>query len=80
MNWSNIDIDHVKLVCSYDISNKDELKEAFCWKFSAQQFLKEVHSQKRVKYNFLGYQLQFFKAYQFLKEKEEERFKESFYR
>ena len=48
----------------------EELKEAFSWK-NTQPFLKEIHKQKGNKFNFLDYQLQFIKAYQFLKLNEE---------
>ena len=72
MNWSNIEIDHVKPICLFNISDDEELKLAFNWK-NTQPLLKEVHSQKGVKYNFLDYQLQFIKAYLFLKLNEEER-------
>ena len=30
--WENFDIDHVRPFSSFDISNNDELEEAFCWK------------------------------------------------
>ena len=36
--------------------------------------MKEVHQKKGIKFNFLDYQLQFIKAYQFLKLNEEGRF------
>ena len=71
MNWSNIEIDHVKPICMFDISKDEELGGAFNWK-KTQPFLKAVHSQKDIKYNFLDYQLQFMKAYQFIKLNEEE--------
>ena len=29
MNWSNIEIDHVKPICMFDVSKDEELKEAF---------------------------------------------------
>ena len=29
MNWSNIEIDHVKSICLFDVSKDEELKEAF---------------------------------------------------
>ena len=29
MNWSNIEIDHVKAICMSDVSKDEELKEAF---------------------------------------------------
>ena len=32
MNWLRIEIDHVKPICLFDVSNNDELKEAFNWK------------------------------------------------
>ena len=70
MNWSNIEIDHVKAISLFDVSKDEELKEAFNWK-NTQPLLKEVHQQKGTKFNFLDYQLQFIKAYQFLKINEE---------
>ena len=66
MNWSNIQVDHVKPICMFDVSKNEELKEAFNWK-NTQPLLKEVHAQKGIKFNFLDYQLQFIKAYQFLR-------------
>ena len=66
MNWNNIEIDHVKPISSFDLSNKDELLEAFNWK-NTQPLIKEVHSHKGIKYNELDYRLQFIKAYEFLK-------------
>ena len=70
MNWSNIEIDHVKPICMFDVSNDEELKEAFNWK-NTQPLLKEVHAQRGTKFNLLVYQLQFTKAYQFLRLNEE---------
>ena len=66
MNWQNIEIDHVKAICLFDISNDEELKPAFNWKIT-QPLLKQDHQQKGIKFNFLDYQLQFIKAYHFLK-------------
>ena len=66
MNWSNIEIDHVKAICMFDVSEDEQLKEAFSWK-NTQPLLKEDHRQKGMKFNFLDYQLQFIKAYQFIK-------------
>ena len=66
MNWFNIQIDHVKPICLFDVSKDEELKEAFRWE-NTQPLLKEVHARKGVKFNFLDYQLQFIKAYQFIK-------------
>ena len=65
MNWSNIEIDHVKANCMFDVTKEEELKEAFSWK-NTQPLLKQDHRQKGTKFNFLDYQLQFIKSYQFL--------------
>ena len=70
MNWENIEIDHVKPIHKFDVTKDDELREAFNWK-NTQPLLKADHKQKGVKFNFLDYQLQFIKAYQFLKINEE---------
>ena len=40
-------------------------------------FLKKTHHKKDTKYNFLKYQLQFSKAYQFIKLNEEEGFNDN---
>ena len=66
MNWENIEIDHVKPICLFDVTEDDEAKEAFCWK-STQPLLNQDHQKKCTKFNFLDYQLQFIKAYQFIK-------------
>ena len=78
MNWSNIEIDHVKPVCIFDVSKDEELKEAFNWK-NTQPLLKHNHQQKGVNFNFLDYQLQFVKAYQFLRLNDQAIFNESLY-
>ena len=70
MNWTNIECDHVKPSCFFDVSKDEELKEAFNWK-NTQPLLKQINQQKGTKYNFLDDQLQFIKAYQFLKLNEE---------
>ena len=75
MNWENIDIDQVKAICLFDVTKDKELKEAFSWK-NTQPLLKHDHHQKGVKFNFLDYQLQFIKAYQFIK-LNQERFNEN---
>ena len=75
MNWSNIEIDHVKPICMFDVSKEEEMKEAFNWK-NTQPLLEHDHQQKGKKFNFLDYQLQFIKAYQFIK-LNEERFEEN---
>ena len=70
MNWESMEIDHVKPICLFDISDDEQLKEAFNWK-NTQPLLKQDHLQKGIKFNFLDYQLQFIKAYQFIKLNEE---------
>ena len=77
MNWSNIDIDHVKAISLFDVSKDEDLREAFNWK-NTQPLLKQDHLQKGIKFNFLDYQLQFINAYQFIK-LNEERFNENFH-
>ena len=74
MNWSNIEVDHIKPICMFDVSDDEQLKEAFNWK-NKQPLLKHDHQQKGIKFNFLHHQLQFIKAYQFIK-LNEERFNE----
>ena len=71
MNWSNIEIDHVKPICLVDVSKDEELKEAFSWKIT-QALLKHDHQLKGTKFNFLDYQLHFMKAYQFIKLNDQE--------
>ena len=70
MTWDNIEIDHVRLFASFDISDDEKLKEAFNWR-NTQPLLKEIHQKKGIKYNFLDYRLQFIKSYQFWKINEE---------
>ena len=60
-NWSNIDIDHVKAICLFDVTKDEELKEAFNWR-NTQPLLKQDNLQKSIKFNFLDYQLQFTKS------------------
>ena len=66
MNWNNIEIDHVKAICLFDVSKDKELREAFNWK-NTQPLLKHDHQKKCTKLNFLDHQLQFVKAFQFFK-------------
>ena len=75
MDWSNIEIDHVKAICLFDVSKDDELKEAFNWG-NTQPLLKQEDLQKGIKFIFLDYQFQFIKAYQLIK-LNEERFNEN---
>ena len=71
MNWNNNEIDHVKPICMFDVSKEEELNEAFCWK-NTQPLLKHDHQKEGIKFNFLDYQLQFIKAYQFLRLNDQE--------
>ena len=70
MNWENTEIDHVKPIFMFDVTKDEELKEAFNWR-NTQPLLKQNHLQKGIKFNFFDYQLQFIKAYQFIKLNEE---------
>ena len=54
----------------FDVTKDEELREPFSWK-NTQPLLKHNHQLKGIKFNFLDYQLQFIKAYQFLKLNEE---------
>ena len=71
MNWSNTEVDLMKSICFFDLSKDEKLTEAFCWK-NTQPLLKQDHRQKGAKFNFLDYQLQFIKAYDFLKLNDQE--------
>ena len=62
-------------ICMFDVSNVEDLRECFNWK-NTQPLLKQDHLQKGIKFNFLDYQLQFIKAYHFIK-LSEERFNEN---
>ena len=44
MNWSNIETDHVKAICMFDVSKDEDLREAFNWK-NTQPLLKEDHQK-----------------------------------
>ena len=54
MNWSNIEIDHVKVNSLFDVSKDEELGEASNWK-NTQPLLKEVHQEKGINFYFLDY-------------------------
>ena len=71
MTWDNIEIDHVKAICLFDVSNDEQLKEAFNWR-NTQPLLKRDHQQKGIKFNVLDYQNQFIKAYQFFELNDQE--------
>ena len=51
MNWDNIEIDHVKPICMFDISKEDELKEAFNWR-NTQPLLEQDGQKKGTKNSF----------------------------
>ena len=63
-NWSSFKIDNAKLLCLFDVSKDEELREAFNWKVT-QPLSKPVHQQEGTKYIFSNRRLQFIKAYQF---------------
>ena len=65
MTWDNIEIDHIKRIYPFDVSDDQESKQSFKWKKS-QPLLKEILSQKGNKVNILDYQLQFTKTDHFL--------------
>ena len=52
MNWTNIEIDHVRPISSFDKSDDEQSKEAFNWK-DTQPLLKHDNHQKVIKFNFL---------------------------
>ena len=52
MIWDNIEIDHVRPISSFEISDGEQLKEAFNWR-NTQPLSKEIHQKKGIKYNFL---------------------------
>ena len=70
MNWTNIELDHVKPICTFDLSDDEKLNEAFNWR-NTQPLLKKGHLHNGTKFIFLDYQLQFIRAYQFIKLNEE---------
>ena len=41
MNCSNIEIDHVKPICMFDVFKDEELRDAFCWKTTQPLFTKD---------------------------------------
>ena len=71
MNWSNIEIDHVRPICMFYISKGEELKKAFSWK-NTQPLIKHNHHLKGALFNFQDYQFQWIKAYQFIKLNDQE--------
>ena len=61
MNWFSIEINYVKPIGLFDVSNSYDLREAFNRKFT-QPSLREIHFQKAFIFHFSYYQLQFIKA------------------
>ena len=70
MNWSNVRIDHVKPIVLFNVSKDKELGETFNCK-NTQTLLKNKNLQTGGKFTLLDYRMQFFKACQFIKTKEE---------
>ena len=66
MNWSSIEIDHVKPICLFDVSKDEELKELFNCK-NIQSLFNKDHKRKDTKFDFLEKRLQFIKPDQFRK-------------
>ena len=64
MTWDNIEIDHVKPICMFDVFKDEELRDAFSWK-DTQPLFKQDHQKKGIKVNFLDYQLNLLKLINF---------------
>ena len=64
MNFNNIHIDHVKPIPSFEISNDNELLEAFNWR-NTQPLQKQDNLRKSAKFNEKNYANQFKKAREF---------------
>ena len=62
MNWTNIEIDHIKPFCLFDVSDDEQSSLAFNRK-NTQPLLKQDQQYKGTKFKLLDYQLQFIKAY-----------------
>ena len=52
INWKNIDIDHVKPITSFDISDDEQLKEVFNWRKKYPTFIKSFINKSVIKINF----------------------------
>ena len=77
-HWNIFEIVKVRPISSFDLSNDEQLKEAFCWN-ETQPLLKQDHQHKRTIFNFLAYHQQFVKAFQFNKLNDQERLNEDFH-
>ena len=60
----------MKPICMFDVSEDEELRDAFS-RINTQPLPKQDHQKEAINCNFLDYQLQFIKAYQFIKINEE---------
>ena len=69
--FSNIEIDHVKPISSFDVSTDDIIEKSFQLDKYA-TFIKKVHLYQGITFDFLDYRLQFMKIYQFLKLNDQE--------
>ena len=47
MNWSNIEIDHVKPISSFDVTRDEGMREAFNW-MNTQIRMKQVYQHKAI--------------------------------
>ena len=70
MNWLNMEIDHVKPFCLFDVSKDEELHETIGW-VNTESLLTEVQSRKKNKLDWLKYRFRFIRAYQIDKISEE---------
>ena len=70
MIWSNIDVDHVRPISTFDVSKDEELGGTFTWK-KTQILLRQDHQQKGTKSHFPAYSLQFVEDCQIIKINEE---------
>ena len=61
MNWKKTEIDHVKTISLFDVTNDEELLKTFNWK-NTQPLLKQYHLHKGTKFYFLECRLPFIKA------------------
>ena len=67
--WSSIEINPVKQVSSFDISQEGGMPETFSW-IITQPLLNDVQLHKGTKFDFIDFTSQFVKTYQFLKPNE----------
>ena len=61
MNWTNIEIDHVRPICIFDVSKEEELRDAFIRK-NTQPLLKEAHQRKGIKNKFFRLSITIYKS------------------